>query len=226
MVVNLGFVDRSRYFFFQVAPQLWSRGWVDPVPDPLLVRKSGRAGNRTRDLWLCSQKLWPLDRQIRGYKFIPKTFKLEWIFLMLFVRLLSPLSSWNSLDHTFSFIFMSFSFSFLLMFPSLSFSRFLSYELCRWAVKWKEMEVIYGICRHFLMMYYMNCVRLYSVTARPHILYDAIEVHRRQFVSLFVRLRNFIRSFSSCVMFCGPSCSRSLIHNHVLRSGKSGTPFT
>jgi hypothetical protein len=25
--VNLGFLDRSRYFFFQVAPQLWSRGW-------------------------------------------------------------------------------------------------------------------------------------------------------------------------------------------------------
>jgi hypothetical protein len=32
----LGFLDRSRYFFFQVAPQLYSRGWVDPVPDPLL----------------------------------------------------------------------------------------------------------------------------------------------------------------------------------------------
>jgi hypothetical protein len=31
----LGFLDRSRYFFFQVAPQLYSRGWVDPVPDPL-----------------------------------------------------------------------------------------------------------------------------------------------------------------------------------------------
>jgi hypothetical protein len=23
-------------FFYQVAPQLYSRGWVDPVPDPLL----------------------------------------------------------------------------------------------------------------------------------------------------------------------------------------------
>jgi hypothetical protein len=45
---NLGALDRSRYFFFQVAPQLYSRGWVDPVPDPLLPRKSGNAGNRTR----------------------------------------------------------------------------------------------------------------------------------------------------------------------------------
>jgi hypothetical protein len=44
---NLGFLDLSRYFFFQVAPELYSRGWVDPVPDPLLLRKSGSAGNRT-----------------------------------------------------------------------------------------------------------------------------------------------------------------------------------
>jgi hypothetical protein len=34
--------------FFQAASQLYSRGWVDPVPDPLLHRKSGSAGNRTR----------------------------------------------------------------------------------------------------------------------------------------------------------------------------------
>jgi hypothetical protein len=44
----LDFLDRSRYFFFQVAPQLYSRDWVDPVPNPLLLRKSGSAGNRTR----------------------------------------------------------------------------------------------------------------------------------------------------------------------------------
>jgi hypothetical protein len=44
----LGFLDRSHYFFFQVAPQLYSRGWVDPVPDPLLPRKFGSTGNRTR----------------------------------------------------------------------------------------------------------------------------------------------------------------------------------
>jgi hypothetical protein len=41
---NLDFLDRSRYFFFQVAPQLYSRGWVDP----LLLRKYGSSGNRTR----------------------------------------------------------------------------------------------------------------------------------------------------------------------------------
>jgi hypothetical protein len=38
-----------RHCFFQVAPQLYSRGWVDPVPDPLLLRKSDRAGNLTRN---------------------------------------------------------------------------------------------------------------------------------------------------------------------------------
>jgi hypothetical protein len=27
---NLGFLDRSRHFFFQVAPQLYSQAWVDP----------------------------------------------------------------------------------------------------------------------------------------------------------------------------------------------------
>jgi hypothetical protein len=44
----LDFLDRSRYFFFQVAPQLYSRGWVDPVSDPPLLRKSGSAENRIR----------------------------------------------------------------------------------------------------------------------------------------------------------------------------------
>jgi hypothetical protein len=45
---NLRFLVRSCYFFFQVAPQLYSRGCVDIVPDPLLLRKSGSAGNRFR----------------------------------------------------------------------------------------------------------------------------------------------------------------------------------
>jgi hypothetical protein len=42
----LGFLDRSRYVFFQAASQLYSL--VDPVLDPLLLGKSGSAGNRTR----------------------------------------------------------------------------------------------------------------------------------------------------------------------------------
>jgi hypothetical protein len=59
--VNLSFLDHSCHFFFQVDPYLSSRGWVDPVPDPLLLRKSGSARNRTRDVCVWSQKLWPLD---------------------------------------------------------------------------------------------------------------------------------------------------------------------
>jgi hypothetical protein len=60
---TLGFLDRSLYFSFQVAPQLYSRGGVDPVPHPLVLRKSGSTGNRTLDLWICSQELCPLDHR-------------------------------------------------------------------------------------------------------------------------------------------------------------------
>jgi hypothetical protein len=63
LAVNLGFLDQSRYFSNQVAPQLSSRGWVDPVPDPLLLRKSDGAGNQTWDLWICNQKFWPPDHR-------------------------------------------------------------------------------------------------------------------------------------------------------------------
>jgi hypothetical protein len=41
---NFGLLDRRRYFSIQVAPQLSSRGWVGPVPDPLFLRKSVAPG--------------------------------------------------------------------------------------------------------------------------------------------------------------------------------------
>jgi hypothetical protein len=41
------FSRQEPILFYQVAPQMYSRGWVDPVPDPLLFF-SGSAGNRTR----------------------------------------------------------------------------------------------------------------------------------------------------------------------------------
>jgi hypothetical protein len=59
----LGFLDRNPYFFFQVAPQLYSRGWVDPVSDPLLLRKSGSAGNRTRTSGYVARNSWLLDHR-------------------------------------------------------------------------------------------------------------------------------------------------------------------
>jgi hypothetical protein len=46
---------------------------VDPVPDILLRRKCGSAGNRTRDLWVCSQGLWPLDHRGCRYIYITMT---------------------------------------------------------------------------------------------------------------------------------------------------------
>jgi hypothetical protein len=67
----LGFLDRSRYFFFQVAPQLYSRVWVDPVPDPLLLIKSGSAGNRTRAYGSVTRNPWPLDHRSGHIKFKP-----------------------------------------------------------------------------------------------------------------------------------------------------------
>ena len=51
---------------------------MDPVPDPLLLRKSGSAGNRTRDLCICSQKLWPLDHRGGPLMIIPR-----WILLRM-----------------------------------------------------------------------------------------------------------------------------------------------
>jgi hypothetical protein len=56
-VISIFFLDQSHYFFFQVTPQLYSRGWVDPIPDPLL-RKSNL------DLWICNQELWPKEYEI------------------------------------------------------------------------------------------------------------------------------------------------------------------
>jgi hypothetical protein len=44
----LGYLYRSRYFFFQIAPQMYSQCSVDPVPDPQLLGKCGSARDRTR----------------------------------------------------------------------------------------------------------------------------------------------------------------------------------
>jgi hypothetical protein len=49
--------------FYQVAPQLYSQGWVGPILDSLLLRKSGSAGNRTQTTWICCHELWPLDHR-------------------------------------------------------------------------------------------------------------------------------------------------------------------
>ena len=50
---------------------------MDPVPDPLLLRKSGSAGNRNRDLCICSQKLWPLDHRGGLIPLLSSSYKLQ-----------------------------------------------------------------------------------------------------------------------------------------------------
>jgi hypothetical protein len=40
---------------------------VDPVPDSPLLRKSGSAGNRTRDLWVCSQEHLSQEYKFKDY---------------------------------------------------------------------------------------------------------------------------------------------------------------
>jgi hypothetical protein len=73
--VNLSFLDRSGYFCFKYLLIYPHKGWVDPVPDPLLLRKFGSAGNRTRYLWLSSQELWPSDHSggRRSHDHLPKS---------------------------------------------------------------------------------------------------------------------------------------------------------
>jgi len=61
---------------------------VDPVPDPLLLRKSGSAGDRTRDLCICSQKLWPLDH--RGGLLIMLLLLLLIIIIIIFNEITAP----------------------------------------------------------------------------------------------------------------------------------------
>jgi hypothetical protein len=57
------FLDQSCYYFFGVAPELYSRGCMDPVSEPLLLRTCSSAENRTQGLWICSQELWLLDHR-------------------------------------------------------------------------------------------------------------------------------------------------------------------
>jgi hypothetical protein len=66
----LGYLDRSHSYFFEGAPQLYSRDWVDSVPDPLFLRKYANAENRTRDVWICNQEIWPLDNRGGHVSFI------------------------------------------------------------------------------------------------------------------------------------------------------------
>jgi hypothetical protein len=74
------FSRQEPLLFYQVAPQLYSRGWVDPAPDPLLFFVV--PGNRTRDPCICSQELRPLGH--RGGLYGPFYYFIVFIVFYLF----------------------------------------------------------------------------------------------------------------------------------------------
>jgi hypothetical protein len=82
------------YFSIQVAPQLSSRGWVDPVPDPLLLKTFGSPGNRTQDLWICSQELWPLDHR-GGHPYISTFINNKYLICFKFCGYSMNLYKWS-----------------------------------------------------------------------------------------------------------------------------------
>jgi hypothetical protein len=57
--VNFGLLDRSRYFL-EIASQLFSRGWVEPVLDPLLVKNLVSPGNEPDTSWSVARNSWLL----------------------------------------------------------------------------------------------------------------------------------------------------------------------
>jgi hypothetical protein len=81
---------------------------VDPVTDPLLLRKSGSAGNRTRDFSICSQALWSLDhsfpstqRSQRTSYYLSRSAWVKIVFCVTnCVRQLQCLRSWYSARHS------------------------------------------------------------------------------------------------------------------------------
>jgi hypothetical protein len=56
------FPRQKPLLFYQVAPQLYSWGWVDPVPDPLLFF-FWYCLESNPGLRICRQELWPLDNR-------------------------------------------------------------------------------------------------------------------------------------------------------------------
>jgi hypothetical protein len=65
------FIRMEPLLFIEVVLQLSSRGSVNPVPDPLLLIKCGSIGNRTWDLWICSQALSSLGHRHGQSVFFP-----------------------------------------------------------------------------------------------------------------------------------------------------------
>jgi hypothetical protein len=64
--MNWVFISQKTTFFIVTAVKTSNltsgssrQDWVDPIPDPMLLRKYGSAANGTQNFWVCSQELWP-----------------------------------------------------------------------------------------------------------------------------------------------------------------------
>ena len=90
------FLTGFRYFSNQVATQLSSEGWMDPVPEPIAYFQKNIlsiAGNRTRDLLDGSQVCKP-PYQIGGHLCTIHTTFLFFQFLGFAANLATPLKRW------------------------------------------------------------------------------------------------------------------------------------
>jgi hypothetical protein len=59
-------LERDPFSLVRINEELLGRKCCDSgLEHPLLLRKSGSAGNRSRDPWLCSHELSPLDHKGR-----------------------------------------------------------------------------------------------------------------------------------------------------------------
>jgi hypothetical protein len=63
--VNIDFLDPEPLLFL-------SNNSSAIITSHYFSEKSGSAGNRTRDLWICSQELWPLDHRRSLYSHTPQ----------------------------------------------------------------------------------------------------------------------------------------------------------
>jgi hypothetical protein len=55
--VNLDFLDVSRYYFYSISFSIVLTILSEPSFRSLLLRKYIGAGNRSQDIWICSEKL-------------------------------------------------------------------------------------------------------------------------------------------------------------------------
>jgi hypothetical protein len=69
---NLYFLDWSRCFFFQVAPQLYSRDWVDLVPDPLVTKRQHATARRSNVFNSVCSRQWTRSKETARHYQMPQ----------------------------------------------------------------------------------------------------------------------------------------------------------